>query len=115
MIWVALDAAIYSALLAAWHYKWAAQISVPGIAPRDGVSYRPRPIEADYRVSVLFNRQVNDTGSGDDGAGSSTTPRAVEHRVVGSLTEVGGSIRPQLLRQQREDHHVPALSLDLLP
>ena len=67
MVWAALDAAIYSALLAAWHYKWAAHISVPGIAPRPGVSYRPRPIEADYRVSVLFNRQVSDSGAGDDG------------------------------------------------
>ncbi len=67
MIWAALDAAIYSALLAAWHYKWAAETTVSGIDPRDGVSYRPRPIEADYRVSVLFNRKVNDTGSGDDG------------------------------------------------
>jgi len=67
MAWAALDVAIYSALLAAWHYKWAAHIPVPGIAARGGVSYRPRPIEVDYRVSVLYNRQVADTGVGDDG------------------------------------------------
>ncbi len=57
LIWAALDMAIYSALLAAWHYKW--------FTTRTGVRYRPRPIEYDYRVSVLFNRQVNATGSGD--------------------------------------------------
>jgi len=67
MAWAALDVAIYSALLAAWHYKWAAHIPVPGIAARGGVSYRPRPIEMDYRVSVLYNREVADSGVGDDG------------------------------------------------
>ncbi len=57
LIWAALDMAIYSALLAAWHYKW--------FSTRTGVRYRPRPIECDYRVSVLFNRAVNATESGD--------------------------------------------------
>lgn len=57
MVWMALDVAIYSALLAAWHYKW--------YTGRADVRYRPRPIEYDYRVSVLFNRKVNATGSGD--------------------------------------------------
>jgi hypothetical protein len=54
---MALDVAIYSALLAAWHYKW--------FTHRTDVRYRPRPIEYGYRVSVLFNRQVNATQSGD--------------------------------------------------
>jgi PAP2 superfamily len=57
LIWAALDMAIYSALLAAWHYKW--------FSTRTGVRYRPRPAEYDYRVSVLFNRAVNATESGD--------------------------------------------------
>ncbi|HYI11114.1 MAG TPA: Ig-like domain-containing protein [Thermoanaerobaculia bacterium] len=57
LIWAALDMAIYSALLAAWHYKW--------FTNRTDVRYRPRPIEFDYRVSVLFNRAVNETESAD--------------------------------------------------
>jgi PAP2 superfamily len=57
LVWMALDVAIYSALLAAWYYKW--------YTDRTDVRYRPRPVEYDYRVSVLFNRQVNATQSGD--------------------------------------------------
>jgi len=56
-VWMALDAAIHGAMLAAWHYKW--------LTDRSGVGYRPRPAEVDYRVSVLFNRAVNATGTGD--------------------------------------------------
>ncbi len=67
LVWAAFDTAVASALMAAWYYKWAAGIGLPGVAPRNGVSYRPRPIEMDYRVSVLYNRQVSDTGSGDNG------------------------------------------------
>jgi hypothetical protein len=75
LIWACLDIAISSALLAAWYYKWAAGVGLPpcqqsgnpGTHPRAGVSYRPRPIEMDYRVSVLYNRQVNASGTGDDG------------------------------------------------
>jgi hypothetical protein len=57
LVWMALDVAIYSALAAAWYYKWRA----PG--PR--VSRRPRPIECDYRVSVLYNRAVDCDGDAD--------------------------------------------------
>ena len=67
LIWAALDITIYSAQLAAWYYKWAAHLGLPGVAPRPGISLRPRPIEMDHRVSVLYNRYVNATGSGDDG------------------------------------------------
>ena len=56
-IWMALDTAVYGGLLAAWHYKW--------FSGRDRVGYRPRPVEVDYRVSVLFNAPPNATGSGD--------------------------------------------------
>ena len=67
LVWASLDVAIHSALLAAWYYKWAAHVGVPGVDKRAGVSFRPRPIEVDHRISVLYNRQVNATGSGDDG------------------------------------------------
>jgi hypothetical protein len=66
LIWAALDMAIYSALLAAWYYKW--------FTPRTGVRYRPRPWEYDYRVSVLFNREVNATQSGDGAIRTMPTP-----------------------------------------
>jgi hypothetical protein len=62
-VWMALDVAIYSALLAAWYYKWYSS-SNPG-HERTMVSFRPRPIEFDPRISVLFNFEVNSTGSGD--------------------------------------------------
>lgn len=57
-IWAALDIAIYSALLAAWYFKWCGGA---------GVAYRRRPIEFDYRVNVLYNHEVNSRGSADDG------------------------------------------------
>jgi hypothetical protein len=57
LVWMALDVAIYSALLAAWYYKW--------YTGRTDVRRRPRPVEYDYRVSVLYNREVNATQSGD--------------------------------------------------
>lgn len=58
-IWVALDIAIYSALLAAWYYKWASD--------RPCTSYRPRPWEVDHSLNVLFDKCVKNTGCGDDG------------------------------------------------
>ena len=67
LVWATLDIAIYSALLAAWHYKWGADVALPNVPARPGVSFRPRPWEMDYRVGVLYNRMVNDTASGDDG------------------------------------------------
>lgn len=56
-VWMALDIAIYSTMLAAWHYKWRSQ--------RDQIRYRPRPIEVDYRINELFNKEVNSTGARD--------------------------------------------------
>jgi membrane-associated phospholipid phosphatase len=72
-IWAALDVAIYSALGAAWYYKWIADANCELHEPcrmsrhrRDRrTSRRPRPYEVDYEVDVLFNRAVNCTGSGD--------------------------------------------------
>jgi hypothetical protein len=71
-IWAALDVAIYSALSAAWYYKWLAGDCGLGDPctmsryERSGLTARrPRPYEVDYEVDVLFNREVNCTGSGD--------------------------------------------------
>jgi len=73
-IWAALDVAIYSALGAAWYYKWIADANCELRNPcspmsryrRDGkTSRRPRPYEIDYEVDVLYNRAVNCTNSGD--------------------------------------------------
>ncbi len=80
LAWAALDVTIYSALAAAWYYKWGAEVGLPGVPARTGVSFRPRPYEMDHRVSVLYNREVNDAGSGDNGrrtlpAPSPGTPR----------------------------------------
>jgi len=59
--WAALDIAIYSALLAAWHYKWS--YKHPNITL--AISYRQRPWEADNTLPVLFDHAVNADGSGD--------------------------------------------------
>lgn len=73
-IWAALDVAIYSAVAAAWYYKWIADADCELRRPcrpmsrtrREGrTSRRPRPYEIDYEVDVLYNRKVNCTGSGD--------------------------------------------------
>jgi hypothetical protein len=57
-VWMALEVAIYSALVAAWWYKWA--------APLDR-SYRQRPYEYDQnsRFRVLFDDAVDDLGQFD--------------------------------------------------
>jgi len=70
LIWAALDVAIYSALSAAWCYKWLADADCDTPCGRFGrrpgrTSRRPRPYEVDYEVDVLYNREVNCTGSGD--------------------------------------------------
>jgi membrane-associated phospholipid phosphatase len=71
-IWAALDVAIYSALGAAWYYKWLADSNCdlpdrcrPSRYRRERTSRRPRPYEADYEIDVLFNRAVNCTHSAD--------------------------------------------------
>jgi membrane-associated phospholipid phosphatase len=56
LVWMALDVAIYSALTAAWYFKWRGPA---------GVSRRLRPIEYDYRVSVLYDRAVDCDGDAD--------------------------------------------------
>ncbi|MDB5600840.1 MAG: phosphatase family protein [Xanthobacteraceae bacterium] len=55
-IWMALDLALYAALAAAWHYKWAAGPSV---------SFRQRPWEYDQTLSVLFDHEVGSRGDGN--------------------------------------------------
>jgi hypothetical protein len=65
LVWMALDVAIYSALAAAWYFKWRGPA---------GVSRRPRPIECDYRVSVLYNRAVDCDGDADGERRTMPTP-----------------------------------------
>lgn len=57
-IWMALDVAIYSALAAAWYYKWA---------DASGRGYRQRPYEYDRDRSfrVLFDDMIDDCGQLD--------------------------------------------------
>jgi hypothetical protein len=67
-VWAALDVTIYSALTAAWYYKWYADhpSSPSRQAGRTGTtSFRPRPFELDSRVGVLYNREVSALGDGD--------------------------------------------------
>jgi membrane-associated phospholipid phosphatase len=58
LVWAALDVTIYSALVAAWYYKW--------LSPR-GISRRQRPIEFAIdngrTLNVLYDRPPNSTGS----------------------------------------------------
>lgn len=61
-VWAALDATIYSAVLAAWHYKW--------YTSRADVRFRPRPNEVDGTLNVLFD----------------TAPSPAEFRVAGDVT-----------------------------
>lgn len=59
-IWMALDVAIYSALIAAWHFKWGLSSDItPGV-----ISYRQRPYEYDQNRTfrVLFDDQVDNLG-----------------------------------------------------
>ena len=58
-IWMALDVAIYSALAAAWYFKWAAS--------RQTHSYRQRPYEYDQNRNfrVLYDNAVGDKGVGN--------------------------------------------------
>ncbi|HYX26589.1 MAG TPA: phosphatase PAP2 family protein [Thermoanaerobaculia bacterium] len=62
-VWAALNVAIFSALQAAWFYKWWAvdknRKPIPGIADR------PRPWECYKELDVLFDRIPNATNSAD--------------------------------------------------
>lgn len=70
LVWSALDVAIYSALCAAWYYKW--------LSPRAGVGRRQRPIEyatdTGIPLNVLYDRAVNSTGSGSNGLRTNPSP-----------------------------------------
>lgn len=56
LAWAALDTAIYSALQAAWYFKWRGGA---------GVERRPRPWECYKKLDVLFDRVPNGTNSAD--------------------------------------------------
>lgn len=51
LIWAALDVAISSALMSAWHYKWLA-------TKLKQIARRERPVEADNTLQVLFDFKV---------------------------------------------------------
>jgi membrane-associated phospholipid phosphatase len=76
LVWAALDVAIYSALSAAWYYKW--------LSPRANTSRRERPWEFAVAngctLNVLFDRPVNGLGSDsvDDLVSFTTVPPTVE-------------------------------------
>lgn len=50
-IWSALNVAVYTALIASWHYKWREPLT----------RRKPRPVEVDRSLSVLYD--LNDNGS----------------------------------------------------
>ncbi len=58
LYWAALDVAIASALMAAWHYKWLAT----GLTQ---IARRERPVEADPTLQVLFDFKVAFDGAGN--------------------------------------------------
>jgi hypothetical protein len=69
-VWMALDIAIYSALLAAWHIKWGHRSAGQ---PDFGRTYRERPIEYELRLAddekrpprfeILFDYELKSDGT----------------------------------------------------
>lgn len=87
LVCTALDIALYSAQLAAWHVKWRGGA---------GVEFRPRPFEVDPRVSTLFSREVNAQQNGDGAprvvpAPSPGTPRHPSYPSGHSVTYAAGA------------------------
>ena len=97
-VWLALDAAVYGGILAAWHYKWFTR--------RDGVAFRPRPAEVDYRVNVLYNSPANDTGSGDGRPRSAPrpSPGTPRHPAYPSGHSTVGGAASEMLSYFFPDH-----------
>ncbi len=75
IIWAALDLAIATALMAAWHYKWIPSPpffppfppSRPILSLRPGgqIGRRPRPVEINPRLPVLYDFEVSYREVGD--------------------------------------------------
>lgn len=75
-IWMALDVTIYSALLGAWHFKWANRVGRTA-SPDFSRSYIERPYTYEARrakqqndsprFDVLYDYPVEDDGSGSQG------------------------------------------------
>lgn len=87
LVCTALDIALYSAQLAAWHVKWRGGV---------GVEFRPRPVEVDPHVSTLFSRSVNALQDGDGAprvlpAPSPGTPRHPSYVSGHSVTYAAGA------------------------
>jgi membrane-associated phospholipid phosphatase len=60
LLWAALDEAITSALMAAWHYKWLATD-----AGERAVARRQRPVEYDETLPVLYDFRVDRNAAGE--------------------------------------------------
>lgn len=89
--WAALDVAIESGILAAWHYKWQSK--------RAFTARRPRPAEVDPWISVLYDREVSFDAAGElrDGPRrpsaepSPGTPRHPSYPSAGSTVAAAAS------------------------
>lgn len=68
-IWMALDLTIYSALLAAWHYKWAYATPIDSASADYSRCYAPRPIEYELardvppELTILYDTEPKDDGT----------------------------------------------------
>lgn len=87
LVCTALDIALYSAQLAAWHVKFRGG---------PGIEFRPRPFEVDNSVSTLFSRRVNALQNGDGAprvhpAPSPGTPRHPSYVSGHSVTYAAGA------------------------
>lgn len=105
--WVALDIAIYSALLAAWYYKWnSGQVDAAG---NQTVSYRQRPWEVHNSLSVLFDHAVNSAGTGDGALRPipSPTPGTPRHPAYPSGHSTYSAAASQVLTHFFPDYRGP--------
>ncbi len=81
-VWMALDVTIYSALLAAWHFKWANRIDGTTDADFER-SYIERPYTYEERIAAAEGRRprfqvLYDFPPTDDGTGSAEMRRCPE-------------------------------------
>ena len=113
LAFVAFDIAVYSAQIAAWYYKFHGG---------PGVEFRPRPIEVDPAIDVLFDRETNDTQSGDGSprplpVPSPGTPRHPSYPSGHSVTYgAAAQLLSAFFRQgRRQRRHGPPVGRHPLP
>ena len=88
-IWMALDTAIYTGALAAWHYKCHSKRGT-------SVTYRPRPCELSPDLRVLYDFDRNED-SGDGPLRKGTAPGTPRHPAYPSAHSVIASAASELL------------------